>query len=227
MTVKEQEWQSFIEQWPRQFRQGQHVTVIGPTGSGKTVLSRELVKARRLVVATGVKFRDDSLEALLSQEWHRINRWKDRPKSAERIILWPNESDIDRVQETHKRAFAEMMRDVFKRGSWCIWSDELRYLTDIVGLKKQYIQMYVTGRSNNISLVSAAQRPRHVPLEAYSQASHLFLFKTGDEADLTRMGGLNGANAKQVAQTVSQLPYHHFLHINLMNGSQTISTVKG
>lgn len=96
-------------------------------------------------------------------------------------------------------------------------------MTDILGLKRAFQLMYVAGRSNLISLVSAAQRPSHVPLEAYSQASHLILFRTGDERDLVRMGGLNGVNAKQVASTVATLPKHVFLHVNQDTGEQTIS----
>lgn len=227
MNPKVMEWDTFIQQWPSRFKQGQHVTIIGPTGSGKTVLGRELVKARSFVVATGIKYVDESLSDLLKDDWIRVTRWKDKPRSAQRIILWPKDDNLATVQDTHRRVFTELLQDVFKKGRWCIWSDELRYMTDLIGLKRPYVQLYVTGRSNLISLVSAAQRPSHVPLEAYSQAQHLFLFRTGDERDLTRMGGLNGANAKQVAMTVSELPYHHFLYVNLTNGEQIISTVKG
>ena len=57
-------WSTFIARWPTQFRQGQHVTVIGPTGCGKTTLVTELAEARSHVVALGVKHRDDSLSKL-------------------------------------------------------------------------------------------------------------------------------------------------------------------
>ncbi len=199
--------------------------MIGPTGCGKTVLSERLVEARQYVVATGVKHKDESLSKLLKGKWIRISDWKKKPRTAERIVLWPSVSDITQVADVHRRVFLTMLADIYKVGGWCIWTDELRYMTDILGLKKPYVQMYIAARSNNVSLVSAAQRPAHVPLEAYSQASHLFLFRTGDERDLVRMGGLNGVNAKQVAATVAQLPKHHFLHVNLDTGTQTISKV--
>jgi ABC-type cobalamin/Fe3+-siderophores transport system ATPase subunit len=220
------EWNKFQRYWPARFKQGQHVTVIGPTGCGKTVLTGHLVEPRKLVVATGVKYVDESLDKMRKQGWKRVGRWKERPKNAERVLLWPNEPDVHKLQEVHRQAFNELLASVYKEGHWCIWSDELRYLTDMIGLKKVYQQMYIAGRSNRISLVSAAQRPSHVPLEAYSQAQHLFLFRTGDERDLTRMGGLNGVNSKQVAATVAELPKHHFLYVDLNDGTQYISTVK-
>ena len=222
----EVDWPTFMHQWPSRFRQGQHVTIIGPTGCGKTVLGAELVTCRGHVVATGIKYKDDSLTRLLKDDWIRVTDWRKRPKSAQRIVLWPKDDNVNTVQQTHKQVFGYLLQDVFKAGGWCVWSDELRYLTDIVGLRKPYVQLYVTGRSNHISLVSAAQRPSHVPLEAYSQAQHLFLFRTGDERDLARMGGLNGTDSRQVAATVASLPYHHFLYVNLTNGEQLISTVK-
>lgn len=229
-----EEWDTFIARWPSLFSQGEHVTLIGPTGSGKTMLAQELVKCRAKVVALGIKRKDDSLSRLKKQGWIQISDWNKRPNKwglfagrGNRIILWPMEKDITKVRDTHRKAFAYMLGDIWHRGGWCIWTDELRYLTDIVRMKESYVLMYVTARSNNVSLVSAAQRPSHVPLEAYSQAQHLFLFRTGDERDLTRQGGLNGNNAKQIATMVAELPKHHFLYVNLNDGSFIQSTLKG
>lgn len=217
----------FMRDWPSQYAQDQHVTVIGPTGCGKTTLVTELIRCRGHVVAAGVKHQDKTMERLVRKEhWHRVNRWRDRPRTANRIALWPKADDLDKVFELHRKVFGEMFRSIFKIGRWTIWLDELTYLSDHAGLKKMIRQMFILARSNKISLVSSAQRPAFVPLEAYSQASHLFLFKTGDERDLARVGALNGTSARQVAMTVSQLPKHYFLHVNLANGQQTISTVQ-
>jgi len=225
LTPDTVDWVTFFNYWCKNWKQGEHVTVIGPTGSGKTLVCEQLVRVRSHVVVTGVKHADSSLEGLMKAEWVRVNKWKDRHRSSRRVVLWPKESNIQRVQGVHRKVFSDLLADVYKRGSWCIWTDELRYMTDIIGLKKEYVLMYIAARSNRISLVSAAQRPSHVPLEAYSQAQHLILFRTGDERDLARAGGLNGADAKQVAATVSQLPKHHFLYINLNNGEQMVSTL--
>ena len=226
MIPTEMPWPKFVSGWPNEFRQGQHVTIIGPTECGKTLLSQELVKPRSRVVACGVKHVDESMHQLLKGEWVRVNRWQDRPRSCQRVLVWPKEADIDKVEGVHREVFTRLLADIYKRGGWCIWTDELRYMTDIIGLRKRYQLMYIAARSNHISLVSAAQRPSHVPLEAYSQAAHLILFRTGDERDLARVGGLNGISAKQVSATVATLPFHSFLHVNLRDGRQTVSTLE-
>lgn len=221
------DWDSFQSYWPSIFKQGEHVTIIGPTGSGKTLLGAELVKPRKWVVAAGIKAHDKSMERLQRAGWQRVGKWKDKGSGNTRVLLWPKKAKIHEVKGIHRRVFAEMLGDVWTKGGWCVWTDELRYMTDLIRLKEPYVLMYVTARSNNVSLVSSAQRPSHVPLEAYSQAQHLFLFRTGDERDLVRMGGLNGVNAREVARIVAQLPKHHFLHVNLNDGSYQTSTLKG
>jgi hypothetical protein len=216
----------FMSSWSGKYKQDQHVTVIGPTGCGKTTLVTELIRPRGHVVALGVKHVDKTMEKLIRKErWHKVERWNQRPKSAQRVVLWPKANDLNKVMDTHNKVFSELFRSVFKIGHWTIWMDELTYLADHVGLKKPIKQMYILARSNKISLVGSAQRPAWIPLEAYSQASHLILFRTGDERDLARIGSLNGTDAKQVAATVSRLPYHSFLHVDLTNGDQVISKV--
>lgn len=223
--IPEVGWDTFLKGWHRQFHQGEHVTIIGPTGSGKTLLAKRLIEPRTHVVGLGIKPKDSSMEDLIAKGWHRVNVWKDRPKSASRVLLWPKTGSLAETRVTHRKVFSDLLESVWKQGGWCIWTDELRYLTHNCGMVELYQQMYVTSRSNNISLVSAAQRPKWIPLEAMSQASHLFLYRTGDEQDLVRMGGLNGNNAKQVASTVAALPDHTFLHVNMRNGVQAISKV--
>lgn len=221
-------WPTFQRQWLRLFKQGQHVTIIGPTGCGKTRLATELIAPRSHVVTFGVKHVDESMTRLLKnktgEQWVRMQEWK--PGSAKRVVLWPSVSDISKVEETHKRVFNKAIGDIYKAGGWCLWLDETRYMADHLGMRKPLTLLYVAGRSNNISIVANTQRPSWIPLEAYSQAGHLFLFKTGDERDLARLGSLNGANAREVAALVSHLPRHHFLHVDLNTGKMLTSKLE-
>lgn len=222
MEPQELPWEQFIKRWPSQYKQDQHVTIIGPTDCGKTVLTRNLVACRGHVVGTGVKYVDESLSDLMAQGWHRIERWKDRPKSANRLLLWPNVPNPEDATEVYRARFTEMLNRIYKDGRWCIWTDELRFLTDNCGMSKIYRNMYIAARSNKISLVSGAQRPAWVPLEAYSQAQHLFIHRTGFEDDLKKM---LGGHAKDLIEIVNQLPWYHFLYANLRTGDRYITKV--
>lgn len=225
MEVAELPWAQFVKRWPAQYMQDQHVTIIGPTDCGKTTLAQRLIDCRGHVVGLGVKYVDSSMEGLLRQGWVRTDHWSNRPRSAKRLLVWPKVDDPEQATIVQGKTFKHVLAQIYKIGKWCVWTDELRYLTHNCGMMKLYQNMYVTARSNKISLVSAAQRPAFVPLEAYSQATHLFLYRTGDERDLARLGGLNGTSAKQVALTVGDLPFHTFLHVNMRTGEQTISQV--
>lgn len=226
MSAKEIPFDQFMERWPRVYKQDQHVTVIGPTGCGKTTLVTELVKPRKHVVAFGVKHVDETMKKLVNDNvanWHRAQQWNRRPRSAERVVLWPKANDLDKVMDLHKKVFGDALRSIYKIGHWTIWMDELTYLADHAGLKKMIRQMYILARSNRISLVGGAQRPTWIPLEAYNQATHLILFRTGYEADLKKMSAFNGTSATEVARTVMELPKHYFLHVDLTNGDQVVS----
>ncbi len=219
MKVQELEFDKWIKRWPKVFKQSQHVTVIGPTGCGKTTLVTELVEPRTHVAALGVKFRDKTMEKLISERGYRREKtWSPRFSNEKRgrIALWPTANDLDTLMDEHKRVFKPCINDVYKAGGWCLWLDEMRYMSEHLSMKKSLTMMYIAGRSNNISLVGNTQRPAWVPLEAYSQAGHLIMFRTGDERDLMRIGNLNGANPRDVANVVANLPDKHtFVHVDL------------
>lgn len=221
------EWDKFFYKWCHGlFKQSQHVTLIGPTGCGKTTLGIELITPRDYVVALGVKYRDDTLEKLVKKDkWRRISKWPP-PYGSNRVVLWPKVDDPRKMTVEHQKVFSDAFADIYKKGGWCVWIDEERYISDHLKMDKLLTLMYVTARSNNVSMVGSAQRPRWIPLEAYSQAGHLFLWRTGDEADLKRIGSLNGTSARLVINAVQDLPYHSFLYVNLTDGSMAVSQYK-
>jgi len=216
MKTRDIDFDTWLKRWPRVFKQSQHVTVIGPTGCGKTTLVTELVEPRANVATLGVKFRDETMEKLVTKRgYKRVFDWN-KKGSATRVALWPKASDLDTLMDEHRKVFKPCINDIYKVGAWCLWLDEMRYMSEHLGMKKSLTLMYIAARSNNISLVGNTQRPAWVPLEAYSQAGHLIMFRTGDERDLLRIGSLNGANPRDVANAVANLPDKHtFVHIDL------------
>lgn len=65
-------WDVFLSKF--KWEQGEHVTTIGPTGSGKTVLNRALLMQWRFVVVLGVKNRDKELYGPFERLGYQVER---------------------------------------------------------------------------------------------------------------------------------------------------------
>jgi hypothetical protein len=69
-------WRSFLELFttgPDGFKQGDHVTIVAPTGGGKTTLAYEVVNARDYVLGLFTKPRDPLIDELRRQGWRVTN----------------------------------------------------------------------------------------------------------------------------------------------------------
>lgn len=214
------EWAEFHRYFQRSWHQGEHVSYIGPTGSGKTTLALAILPIRRYVLALATKPKDATMDRL-----HRADRWpiiKDWPPrrlapSATRVILWPpfrSPADVANQQVVMHRAITE----AFTAGGWTIFADELFYLCKYLGLQRTLEMVWTQGRSVGITLVGGTQRPAHVPLLAYDQATHLFFWRDNDETNLRRISGLGGLNSQAIRRTVAALPKHHALYLNTRTG---------
>lgn len=207
------------------WRQGEHVSVIGPTGSGKSTLVDALLPVREQrgahVLVLGTKPKDPTLDRLVTRGYTRVRSWPPRtpwwqrrePEWDRRLILWPTyrgPEDRARMVETFDRAF----RAVFPQGGRTIVVDEAYYMAHQLGLAEHLVDLWTQGRSLGLTLVAGTQRPAYVPLYMYDQATHLFLFADNDETNLRRVGGLGGLSAVAVRETVAALPHHEVLYVN-------------
>lgn len=222
-------WDEFLEQMD--WRQGEHVTLIGPTGKGKTTLALALLPRRDYVTVFGCKPEDRTL-ALLARRpgWRRIRKWTERPpildhdpNKGRRLILWPKYENMTDV-ESHPEIFREAMRDMFRQGRWCLYVDELWWVAQELGLTHELKHYWQVGRSLGISLVAGTQRPAWVPLEAYSQASHVFFWRTSDRRDLDRVAGLGGSDTQTIRRLVPNLGEHECLYIDTRSGRMARTT---
>jgi hypothetical protein len=106
----------------------------------------------------------------------------------------------------------------FRDGSWCIYVDELPYACKRLGLAADLVTIWEQGRALGLSLVTATQRPAHVPLEAYSAASHLFLWRETDGSNLKRFRELGGGLGPAVVAALPTLRGHEVLYVNTRTG---------
>lgn len=208
-------WHEFLEQFV--WQQGEHVSLIGPTGSGKTTLALGIIDRRDYVVALATKPEDSTMTKLArSPGWRKIPAWPPPPiahRRTMRCVLWPRfRSPED--QERQRYEIDRALRAMFTEGRWCVFADELFYLCKVLRLERVLEMYWTQGRSIGLSLVGGTQRPAHVPLLMYDQATHLFFWRDSDEVNLKRVGGLGALNSRAIREVVAALPRHDVLYVN-------------
>lgn len=222
-------WARFRETFD--FRQGEHVTLVGTTGSGKTTLARELLlPMREYVCVLGTKTKDPSLYAPLERAGYDLEHTFDanaQEHGKRRIIFQPplRTPDRDGFNE-QSEAFKTALFDIYKWGGWCVYADEVRYLTETLGLQRTFEVLWLQGRSLGISLVVGTQRPVSIPLLAFDQATHLFLWRNTDRVNIERMSEFAGADSPIAKYTIPRLPHHEALYIDTRTGRMVRTKVE-
>lgn len=208
-----------------QYRGGEHVSFIGPTGSGKTRLALDLltrsVSEELPGYITVMKPRDETVTEFLAghEGWRRITNYPpppvippaSRPKG---YVVWPHHTrDPEADDARHEEIFHRMHRDLFVKGDNIIFDDEVVSLVREMGMTKDLVRIWTKGRSIRSGLWAATQRPAMVPLEMYDQAEHVFLANIKDKRSQDRFGEISGVDPDLVVSVVKALPKYHWLYI--------------
>ena len=208
------------DEFDRQFKwnQSEHVALIGSTGAGKTTLLRAILPRRDYVVIFGTKPVDENLERFHREGYDLYTEWLSVPaEKSPRRLLWPDARDLGaaKVQEA---VFRDAMNRIFREGNWCVTVDELWYLAVRLKLADEVRDYLTQSRSLGISFVAGTQRPAWVPLEVYTESTHLFFWKTVEKGAVDRISHLGGANEELVKFLVRRLERHQVLYVNKVTG---------
>ncbi len=200
-------------------KQGEHVTLLGSTGSGKTTLARAILPLRSYVAAIATKPEDENLEALIRRDhFKRVRRWPPDERRHPRVVFWPPSGGLSDVEQ-QREAILDVLDDVWHAGRWTVYLDEIDELANALSLDREIRRLLRQGRAAKITMIGATQRPRGIPLEWYSQATHLFFWQQNDEADLARISELGGrTNKAEIRDTVAALARFETLYVNTRTG---------
>lgn len=218
----------FLATW--EWNQGEHLTTIGPTGSGKTVLNRYLLRRRSFVVVLGIKKRDKELYPPFEADGYELVRKFDPepPDDVDRLrLLFVPQTDQHGAagRQAKAKRFRQALNDIYDVGNWTLYADDIQYMADQLKLAAEFEELWMLGRSEGVTVTASSQEPVDIPVMAYGMAKHLFLFRNDDLYRAKRMAELAGMNREVVQTTLLQLPEHEFLYIDKRNGRMVRSKV--
>lgn len=215
------------------YEPGQHCTFIGRTGSGKTTLAMELMN--RVItpdfpgIVLVMKPEDDTptkwgqkLDLQRVPEWPppEVQRHKRSPWRKRGWLVWPRVGNIETDTATLRRVFHSVFRESYAKTRTktprCLFADEVVAIANpkYLGLERDLNMIWMQGRAMGLGLWAACTRPFDAPLNAYEQATHIFLWRSTDKRNRKRFSEIGGIDADLIDAIVNQLPKYHCLYIN-------------
>lgn len=227
------EWASVFTYLRHNFRQGDHVAILGPTGSGKTHIAFAVAELRSYVIVVACKPADPLVDDAVRRGYWLIPTDKlevpyvDGRPLHKRVLYWPRLTASDRKGLRHSQLLAAerakqkprvqaALGYVRQNGHWAVILDEGTWVCRDLNLQRDVDSALFSFRTLNSSVIILGQRPSWMGRYVLSSPTHLFLFNTNDREDRKALGDVSGIDTALVRDLVGGLSFerHEFLYID-------------
>src|SRR5262245_26539613 len=153
-TVERVGWADFLARFAPSWRQGEHVSVIGPTGQGKSTLVRSILPRRQYVAFLATKPKDVLLDDMVKRDgFRKVRRFADRRSHDHRLMIWPKYERPSDVLE-QARVMRDALDEMFPQGNWAVVADEGHWLCKKNGCASRLEAYWQQGRSMGLTLIT-------------------------------------------------------------------------
>lgn len=208
------EWEEFLEHMRQNWHPGQHMALVGPTGSGKSVLVTALLKLRKYVIVLDAKGGDSTLKNLLKLGF-QPSSWppsKEVRKDIEdgkmaRLLIG---SEVRHAHELPKlrNEIGRALLDAFNERGWTVYVDELQIVADrrLMNLGASVERNLIAARDRKVTMVMSFQRPANVPRSASEMSTWFIVLYTRDRDTVERLAEMAGRSSAEIRGMVKGLP---------------------
>ena len=217
---------TFVEKFGKDYHAGQHVTFLGPSGRGKTMLAGQLLisvtkkhpEMQAVVLHGKIKGRDKTIERLSKAgKLPIISSWppstysrKFKHRERRGYILRPLETPMDSPETENTHLAGEYRRAIHNsyhanaKNPVIIVADEAHQTHTDLKLRKDCEGPLMRGRPV-CAMWSLVQRGRYVSYMVYDQAEHLFIFYDPDRDNQRRYSEIGGVDPGELIELSRQL----------------------
>jgi hypothetical protein len=243
--VRRVDWEDFYTWLCDTWQAGEHISIIAPTGAGKTHLIRYgLLPCWQRYPVLLIQFKpcDPALSGLGREIKHfptKLDRlpYETRGYDSKK---WATDPEWFRLRlpsyrfttrgepqsyRQARRLGGEAVDRSYWQGEWVLVIDEVRALSEhkqpALGLDAVLENAWQRGRTQPLTIVAATQQPANVPSSFYDQPFGVFIGRMLDAGRFERLAEIGG-NTAEIKATLPTLQQFEFLFIHRPTGEMCV-----